>query len=152
MLKESCEAYFGLKSASPYMFLMAPVNEDRRLESDTKISDDGDMLRLINRRRSDIPAVTHVDYSARIQTVAPEEKPDFYAVIKDFEKLTGYGSIVNTSFNVRGEPIVASPEDAYLCFIRTGIDMLVIENCVPNKTEQPDFPDEDDWRKKDAVD
>ena len=133
MLKESCEAYFGLKSASPYMLLMAPVNEDRRLESDTKISDDGDMLRLINRRRSDIPAVTHVDYSARIQTVAPEEKPDFYAVIKDFEKLTGYGSIVNTSFNVRGEPIVNTPEDALNTFSNSGIDVLVMGNYLLDK-------------------
>ena len=115
------------------MLLMAPVNEDRRLESDTKISDDGDMLRLINRRRSDIPAVTHVDYSARIQTVAPEEKPDFYAVIKDFEKLTGYGSIVNTSFNVRGEPIVNTPENALNTFFNSGLDTLVMGRHIIDK-------------------
>ncbi|MFP6653280.1 MAG: carbamoyltransferase C-terminal domain-containing protein [Dehalococcoidia bacterium] len=110
------------------------------------------MLPLINRPRSDIPAVTHVDYSARIQTVSPTEKPDYYAVIKEFEKLTGYGLIVNTSFNVRGEPIVASPEDAYRCFMRTGIDMLVLENCILIKNEQPEFPEGEDWKDTYAVD
>ena len=131
---------------------MAPVNADRRLESDTKISDDGDMLRLINRRGSDIPAVTHVDYSARIQTVAPEEKPDFYAVIKDFEKLTGYGAIVNTSFNVREEPIVCTPEDAYRCFMRTEMDALVLEDVLLFKPEQPPMPDDEDWRSQYELD
>ena len=152
VLKERCETYFDLKVDSPYMLLVAPVNEDRRLETDTAIPDDDDMLPVINRQRSDIPAVTHIDYSARIHTVAPDEKPDYYAVIREFEKLTGYGLIVNTSFNVRGEPIVASPEDAYRCFMRTGIDLLVLENCILLKTEQPEFADTEDWREKYAVD
>ena len=150
--KERSEAYFDLKTDSPYMLLVASVNEERRLGSDTEIPDDGDMLPLINRQRSDIPAVTHVDYSARIQTVSPDEKPDYYAVIKEFEKLTGYGLIVNTSFNVRGEPIVASPEDAYRCFMRTGIDMLVIENCILQKSDQPEFSDNENWRDQYDVD
>ena len=152
VLEADCEEYFGLKTDSPYMLLVAPVNEDRWIISDTVIPEDGDMLPLINRPRSDIPAVTHVDYSARIQTVSPTEKPDYYAVIKEFEKLTGYGLIVNTSFNVRGEPIVASPEDAYRCFMRTGIDMLVLENCILIKNEQPEFPEDEDWKDTYAVD
>jgi carbamoyltransferase len=152
VLEADCEEYFGLKTDSPYMLLVAPVNEDRWIISDTVIPEDGDMLPLINRPRSDIPAVTHVDYSARIQTVSPAEKPDYYAVIKEFEKLTGYGLIVNTSFNVRGEPIVASPEDAYRCFMRTGIDMLVLENCILIKNEQPEFPEDEDWKDTYAVD
>jgi carbamoyltransferase len=152
VLAERSKAYFDLKTDSPYMLLVAPVNGERRLNSDTELSDDDDMLPIINRKRSDIPAVTHVDYSARIQTVSRDEKPDYYAVIKEFENLTGYGLIVNTSFNVRGEPIVASPEDAYRCFMRTGIDMLVLENCILQKTEQPVFADEEDWRETYAVD
>ncbi|HIN71485.1 MAG TPA: hypothetical protein EYM98_02750 [Dehalococcoidia bacterium] len=152
VLEAYCEEYFGLKTDSPYMLLVVPVNEDRWIISDTVIPDDGDMLPPINRPRGDIPAVTHVDYSARIQTVSPAEKPDYYAVIKEFEKLTGYGLIVNTSFNVRGEPIVASPEDAYRCFMRTGIDMLVLENCILIKNEQPEFAEDEDWKDTYAVD
>jgi carbamoyltransferase len=152
VLAERSKAYFDLKTDSPYMLLVAPVNEERRLNSDTELPDDDNMLPIINRKRSDIPAVTHVDYSARIQTVSCDEKPDYYALIKEFENLTGYGLIVNTSFNVRGEPIVASPEDAYRCFMRTGIDMLVLENCILQKTEQPVFADDKDWRETYAVD
>jgi carbamoyltransferase len=152
VLAERSKAYFDLKTDSPYMLLVAPVNEERRLNSDTELPDDDNMLPIINRKRSDIPAVTHVDYSARIQTVSCDEKPDYYALIKEFENLTGYGLIVNTSFNVRGEPIVASPEDAYRCFMRTGIDMLVLENCILQKTEQPVFADDEDWRETYAVD
>ena len=96
--------------------------------------------------RSDIPAVTHLDYSARLQSVNPIDKPDYYAVIAEFEKLTGCAVIVNTSFNVRGEPIICTPEDAYRCFMRTEIDVLVIEDCILYKSEQPPWQEGEKWR------
>ena len=96
--------------------------------------DDDDMLPLINQVRSEFPAITHVDYSARIQSVGPLEKPDYYAVLKEFEAITGCGMIVNTSFNVRGEPIVNSPHDALSTFFNSGIDTLVMGNAVLDKS------------------
>lgn len=111
-----------------------------------------DMIPIVNEKRSDIPAVTHVDYSARIQTVSKERNPRFYNIIKEFEKLTGCGVIVNTSFNVRGEPIVNSPQDAYVCFMRTEMDVLVIGNFILYKEEQPVFTEEKDWREEYELD
>ena len=102
--------------------------------------------------RSDIPAVTHVDYSARIQTVNSDDNPFFYQVISFFKKLTGVGVIVNTSFNVRGEPIVCSPQDAYRCFMRTDIDLLIIESFLLIKEDQPPFKDDQDWRTQYELD
>jgi carbamoyltransferase len=151
VLRERCAEYFELDIDSPYMLLVAPVRQERRLAADPTMTDD-DMLPVINQKRSDIPAVTHVDYTARVQTVDPVTKPDYYAVLKAFEALTGYGIIVNTSFNVRGEPIVCTPADAYRCFMRTEIDVLVMENCVLAKAQQPPFKDRDDWRKEYALD
>ena len=104
------------------------------------------MRQLINEARSDVPAITHVDYSARVQSVHPEDKPDYYELIKAFKELTGCGLVVNTSFNVRGEPIVCSPQDAYTCFMRTHIDVLVLEDCILHKDKQPKFSDEEDWK------
>jgi carbamoyltransferase len=106
------------------------------------------MLEVINQTRSDIPAVTHVDYSARVQTVRSEDKSDFYQVLKQFEALTGCPLLVNTSFNVRGEPIVCGPQDAYRCFMRTEMDLLVLEDCVLSKEGQPAFTDQHDWRSE----
>jgi carbamoyltransferase len=151
VLRERCAEYFELDDDSPYMLLVAPVREDRRIPIDGTMADD-DMLPVINRRRSDIPAITHVDYSARIQTVDSVEKPDYYAVLKEFEVLTGYGIIVNTSFNVRGEPIVCSPDDAYRCFMRTEMDVLVMENCILHKEAQPPFVERENWREKYELD
>ena len=113
------------------MLLVAPVRKERRLQV-AELEPDN-ILEIANQTRSDIPAVTHVDYSARIHTVDARDKPDYYQLIKEFEKLTGYGVIVNTSFNVRGEPIVCTPQDAYKCFMRTGMDMLVMENQIVYK-------------------
>ena len=107
---------------------------------------DDDMLTIINQPRSDVPAVTHVDYTARVQTVFLSDKPDYYNIIQEFKNLTGYGLIVNTSFNVRGEPIVCSPQDAYQCFMRTNIDLLVLEDCFLWKDKQPEFIDKEDWK------
>jgi carbamoyltransferase len=107
---------------------------------------------LLNVPRSDIPAVTHVDYSARIQTVHAETNPRYYRLLKAFEAQTGCGVLVNTSFNVRGEPIVCTPEEAYRCFMRTEIDVLVLENCLLEKGDQKPWAEDTDWRQEFALD
>jgi carbamoyltransferase len=117
------------------------------MPSEILADDSEDMLPVINTPRSDVPAITHIDYSARVQTIHAEDNPEFHAVVKAFEEMTGCGVVVNTSFNVRGEPIVCSPKDAYTCFMRTEIDLLVLEDCVLWKNEQPEFRDREDWRK-----
>ena len=110
------------------------------------------MLQVVQAKRSDIPAITHVDYSARIQSVDGKENPRYYAVIKEFEKLTGCGVIVNTSFNVRGESIVCSPQDAYRCFMRSNIDVLVMEDFILYREEQPVWQEDKDWRQEYELD
>lgn len=146
VLADDVSDYFELDIESPYMLLVAPVKKERRMVVERDESEEN-MISVINQARSDIPAVTHVDYSARIQTVHEEDKPDFYRLINAFKQITGYGVVVNTSFNVRGEPIVCTPQDAYKCFMRTNMDILIIENCLLRKENQPDFQDEEDWRK-----
>lgn len=150
VLKEDVSDYFELDDDSPYMLLVENVVEKRR--KDNKTQEDlkkynGNMLEIVKQKRSDIPAVTHVDYSARIQTVAKEANPFYYNVINEFKKSTGCAVIVNTSFNVRGEPIVCTPQNAYECFMRTDMDILVLENCILYKEEQPTYIDKEDWRK-----
>ncbi|MFM8970842.1 MAG: carbamoyltransferase C-terminal domain-containing protein, partial [Actinomycetota bacterium] len=117
-----------------YMLLVADVVATRQIHPEG--SDRLYGIELLNQVRSEIPAVTHVDYSARIQTVHRETNPRYHALISEFKRLTGCPVIVNTSFNVRGEPIVESPEDAFRCFMGTDIEVLVIENCVLYKDEQ----------------
>ncbi len=146
VLEEKASEYFDLDRPSPYMLLVATVREERRLPQPT-----GKMVSMLDRlkmKRSDIPAVTHLDYSARVQTVNQAVKPDFHAVISEFDKLTGCAVLVNTSFNVRGEPIVCTPEDAYRCFMRTEMDVLVIEDCILFKDEQPPWEENEEWRTK----
>ena len=150
VLIERSNDYFEFDVLSPYMLLVAPVRKERRLQVEKL--EPNNILEIVNQRRSDIPAVTHVDYSARIQTVDARDKPDYYQVIKEFEKLTGYGVTVNTSFNVRGEPIVCTPQDAYKCFMRTEMDMLVMENQILYKNEQPEFKDVENWRDEYELD
>jgi carbamoyltransferase len=149
VLRERCGEYFELDCDSPYMLLIAPVREERRIEMDRVRFDEGndDMLAVINLARSDVPAITHVDYSARVQTVDASTNPEYHALIRAFEALTGCGMLVNTSFNVRGEPIVCSPEDAYRCFVRTEMDMLVMEDVILWRHEQPALNEQEDWRK-----
>jgi len=106
----------------------------------------------LNVPRSDMPSITHVDYSARIQTVDQETNPEYYKIIDEFRKLTGYGVLINTSFNVRGEPIVCSPEDAYRCFMRTGMDVLILQDCLLLKEEQPKFENDSDWKSEFELD
>lgn len=144
VLEEKASEYFDLDRASPYMLLVAGVRDERRL---AQPSGEGmSMLERLEAKRSDLPAITHLDYSARLQTVGQEQKPDYHAVIQEFEELTGCAVIVNTSFNVRGEPIICNPEDAYRCFMRTEMDVLVIEDCILYKKEQPPWTETQDWR------
>ena len=142
VLRERFSDYFDLphsKCDLPYMLICADVidREDLDFDIQEELKHDTDMLAIVNRKRSGIPAVTHVDYSARVQTVDQETNPFFYTIIKAFEKRTGCGVMINTSFNVRGEPIVCSPEDAYHCFMNTEMDVLVMQDHVLYKDEQP---------------
>jgi carbamoyltransferase len=144
VLEDKADRYFDIDRPSPYMLLVADVKEERRLPQPAR--DGRSMLERLKASRSDIPAVTHLDYSARLQSVNRQDKPDYYDVIAAFEKLTGCAVIVNTSFNVRGEPIICTPEDAYRCFMRTEIDVLVIEDCILYKSEQPTWQEGENWR------
>lgn len=139
--------WFEHKGASPYMLIVAPVREDKRklmTEEETKLFG----IDKLNIPRSEIPAVTHVDYSARLQTVHPQTNPRFYKLLDTFESKTGCPLLVNTSFNVRGEPIVNTPEDAYRCFMRTEMDFLVLENFLIDKISQPNWQEKTDWKQE----
>jgi carbamoyltransferase len=135
VLREDVDKYFDFKTDSPYMLMVAPVNEDRR-----RAMNDAEQalfgIDKLNVPRSDIPAVTHVDYSARIQTVHKETNQRYWQLIHSFKEKTGCPVIVNTSFNVRGEPIVGSPEDAFRCFMGTDIEALAVGNCFLRKERQ----------------
>jgi carbamoyltransferase len=136
-LEEDVDEYFDMDVASPYMLLVAPVADHRLIDADEALSVAKGFEKL-GIPRSDIPAVTHVDYSARIQTVSRDTAPLYHKLIKEFKQRTGYGVVVNTSFNVRGEPIVCTPQDAYACFMRTNMDALVMEDLLLLKSEQPE--------------
>jgi carbamoyltransferase len=150
VLRERLSDYFNMDADSPYMLLVAPVREERRLPAHRSEGLWG--IEALNIPRSDIPAVTHIDYSARIQTVHKETNPAYYRLIKTFEERTGCGVIVNTSFNVRGQPIVCSPEDAYRCFMRTEMDVLVLGNFVCYKNKQKPLAHDSEWRKEFVLD
>jgi len=151
VLRERVFDYFDMDCDSPYMLLVAKVLEGRRIApTDEQKSLWG--IDLLNVPRSDLPAITHIDYSARVQTVHEDTNPRYHKLIKAFEQRTGCAVIVNTSFNVRGEPIVCTPEDAYRCFMRTEMDYLVLENCVVKKSEQPAMNDDGSWRKEFVLD
>ena len=145
VLEERMRDYFELSCSSPYMLVTAPVKEELR-QATVKEEPAEDIYSIINRKRSTLPAITHVDYSARIQSVTKDTNPYFYDLIKAYEKLSGYGVVVNTSFNVRGEPIVCTPKDSWLCFMRTDMDVLVLENYILLKEEQNELNEEEDWR------
>lgn len=151
VLAEDCSTYFEHDSISPYMLLVQPVKKERRkpLPENFNTLSIKDKLYYL---RSDMPAITHIDFSARIQTVHEETNPMYYGLIEEFKKLTGYGVIVNTSFNVRGEPIICTPEDAYRCFMRTEMDFLVVGNFVFDKKQQPEWMEKDDWKQEFTLD
>jgi carbamoyltransferase len=138
--------YFGMTVPSPYMLIVAPIKEEHRIALD---EDQQKLFGIekLNLKRSELPAITHVDYSARIQTVHKETNPSYYGMIDAFNKRTGCGVVVNTSFNVRGEPIVCTPQDAYRCFMRTEMDFLVVENFLLDKTEQPEWEEKEAWQE-----
>ena len=133
------------------MLLVADVKKERqlRMSSDEEKLFGIDKLNIV---RSDIPAVTHIDYSARIQSVNKNTNPFYHGIISKFNEKYGCGVIVNTSFNVRGEPIVCSPEDAYRCFMRTDIDYLVLGNYLLDKTEMKKITNDTDWKKEFELD
>jgi carbamoyltransferase len=151
VLRERVHEWFELEGESPYMLLVAGVQPSRRLPA-APGSDALWGIDKLNVPRSTVPAVTHVDYSARVQTVRREINGLYYDIIKAFEKRTGCPVIVNTSFNVRGEPIVGTPEDAYRCFMRTDMDALVLENFILEKTEQAPLAEDASWRKEFVLD
>ncbi|MFO0773251.1 MAG: carbamoyltransferase [Nitrospiraceae bacterium] len=152
VLRERVSDYFDLHSDSPYMLIVAPVLEKRR-HTMTEAQQKGLWgIDLLNIPRSDIPAVTHLDYSARVQTIHADTNPRYHALLTAFERRTGYAVLVNTSFNVRGEPIVCTPEDAYRCFMRTEMDVLVLENCVLYKTDQPAVEKDTKWQQEFELD
>jgi carbamoyltransferase len=145
VLIEDNQEYFDIDKPSPYMLLVADVRQKHLLELPEDYYDLPVMERLYV-QRSGIPAVTHIDNSARIQTVHKETNPRFWQLISEFKKLTGYGVIINTSFNVRNEPIVCTPEDAYKCFMRTEMDYLVIGDYLFDKKKQPVGQQDKNWR------
>ncbi|HEV8305295.1 MAG TPA: carbamoyltransferase [Gemmatimonadales bacterium] len=151
VLRERVHDYFELDCDSPYMLLVAPVRRERQIPMTAEQRNLWGIDQL-NVLRSDIPAVTHIDYSARIQTVSRETNPNYYDLIKEFERLTGCGVVVNTSFNVRGEPIVCTPADAYQCFMRTHIDYLVLGPFLLDKTQQPEWKESADWQREFQLD
>jgi carbamoyltransferase len=151
IMREHIAEYFELDSDSPYMLLVAPVVASRRkalAENEQKLFG----IAKLNIPKSDIPAVTHVDYSARVQTVREDIHPRFYALLKAFKEETNCPVLVNTSFNVRGEPIVCTPKDAYVCFMRTEMDYLVIDNLIFAKSDQPVWEEEEEWQRVHELD
>jgi carbamoyltransferase len=151
VLREHVNDWFELDEESPYMLLVADVQSSRRLPSRPETENLWGIDKL-NVPRSTVPAITHVDYSARVQTVRREANPLYHDIIKAFHKRTGCPVIVNTSFNVRGEPIVGAPEDAYRCFMRTDMDVLVLENFVLEKSEQAPVVEDESWRTEFVLD
>lgn len=155
VLADDVSDYFEMKKESPYMLLCADVVKSRRIKFDLNEllrEKEMDMLPVVREKRSDIPAVTHVDYSARIQTVDGSTNSIYYQIIKCFKEMTGCSVIVNTSFNVRGEPIVCTPKDAYICFMRSDMDVLVMGNYILYKDEQNPLSEDHDWRKEYELD
>jgi carbamoyltransferase len=151
VLAERVGDYFEHEGPSPYMLIVAPVRQSLRIPL-TPEQDKLFGVEKLKLKRSELPAITHVDYSARVQTVHPETNPRFYHLLREFDAQTGCAVLVNTSFNVRGEPIVCTPADSYRCFMRTEMDYLVVENFLMAKSEQPESEDKTDWRTEFALD
>ena len=151
ILEEKVDEQFELNVKSPYMLLVAPVKKELCIP----LKDDYQNffgLEKLNIPKSSIPAVTHVDFSARIQTVSKHTNPRYYELIKAFEMRTGCPIVINTSFNVRGEPIVCTPQDAYKCFMRTEMDILVLQNQILRKIDQPDKGKDEKWKEEFELD
>ena len=151
VLAEDSSHYFELDTISPYMLLVAPVKEERR----EKLPENYYELEFWDRlytKRSDLQSITHLDFSARVQTVHKETNPKYWTLLNKLKEQTGNGIVLNTSFNVRGEPIVCTPYDAYRCFMATEMDYLVIGNYLYCKTDQIDWDNKDRWKQKFKLD
>jgi carbamoyltransferase len=151
VLIEDVSDYFEHNDASPYMLLVKPVKKNRQIAYPDNFQSQT-LLDKLYYQRSDIPAVTHIDYSARIQTVHKETNMRLWKLLQAFKRYTGYSVMINTSFNVRGEPIVNTPEEAYCCFMRTHLDYLVIGDFIFDKKNQPEWKDKGDWKKEHILD
>jgi carbamoyltransferase len=145
VLAEDVNEYFEIDTVSPYMLITADVQAGKLVNGGGAGGAEG--LAKVNEVRSEVPAITHVDNSARIQTVDGNHNRPYYDIIKEFRQKTGCPVIINTSFNIRGEPIVMSPEHAYRCFMRTNMDYLVLGNILLDKNEQPEWPEKDEWKE-----
>ncbi len=152
VLRERAADYFELDCESPYMLLVAPVKKERQIPMTAEQQQSLWGIAMLNVPRSDLPAITHIDYSARVQTVSRDVSPDYYDLIAEFDKRTGCAVVINTSFNVRGEPIVCSPKDAYTCFMRTDIDTLVLGRYMLHKAEQAPWQETDQWQQEFQLD
>ena len=151
VLEEDVSNQFEINTKSPYMLLVAPVKKELRKElneEETKLFG----IEKLNIPRSSLPAITHIDYSARVQTVSPKTNKRFYSLISAFKKKTGCPTIINTSFNVRGEPIVCTPQDAYRCFMRTEMDVLVLQSQILFKVQQPKTEVDETWMQEFELD
>ena len=151
VLEEDASKQFEIDTKSPYMLLVARVKKGLRMET-TKEEDKLFGIEKLNIPRSTLPAITHVDYSARVQTVSKTTNPRFYDLINTFKQKTNCPVVVNTSFNVRGEPIVCTPQDAYRCFMRTEMDVLVLQNQILFKPQQPIFEKDETWMQEFELD
>ena len=151
VLAHKCNEYFDHTGISPYMLLVKPVSNELRKPVPNNY-DQYPMREKLYFSRSVLPAITHIDFSARIQTVHEHTNPKYHALLQAFYDLTGFGLLVNTSFNVRGEPIVCTPEDAYRCFMRTEMDYLVVGNYVFSKADQPQWTETDNWKTEFVLD
>jgi len=151
VLNEDVSRYFEHDRSSPYMLIVAPIAQKMRIPM-TEAQENLFGIEKLNIPRSELPSITHVDYSARIQTVHPDTNPRYHRLISAFKDKTGCSVLVNTSFNVRGEPIVCTPEDAYRCFMRTEMDYLVIENFLLEKPAQPAMEKDDTWMNEFELD
>lgn len=148
ILSEKKDLYFELDNESPYMMFVAPIKKEKRLKLDIPKTED--LLKIVKKPKSTVPAVTHIDYSARVQTVDKKVNENFYKVIKEFENLTNCPLVINTSFNIRGEPIVNSPIDAFKCFLNTEMDILVLENYIIKK-EFLDLKNFSNWKEEKEI-
>jgi carbamoyltransferase len=151
VLAEDAAEYFELKGSSPYMLLVQPVNKDRQKPVPPGYNS-WPLMEKLYFLRSDIPSVTHIDYTARIQTVHKETNKKYWDLLQAFKRITGYSVLVNTSFNVRGEPVVCTPDEAYTCLMRTDMDYLVVGNFLFDKKKQPARADDESWKKDYALD
>ncbi|HMX35670.1 MAG TPA: carbamoyltransferase C-terminal domain-containing protein, partial [Ferruginibacter sp.] len=151
VLEEDVNEYFKLQGTSPYMLVVMPV-QDKHIKPLPANYNDMEMYERLYHLRSDIPAVTHVDYSARIQTVSKKTNPRYWELINEFKNQTGFGLLVNSSFNVRGEPIVCTPDDAFRCFMRTEMDVLVVGNFVFDKADQKELVNDTNWKEEFKLD